>query len=185
VRCPNCSAECSDQAFKCGFCDYVFASDIKPAPPSMETVQMPLPPTPPSAAPSSAQSWPPPPDQSSNQAWPPQDAYQDPPPQNTIPNYVVWAVLSTVLATGLSMFVCCCLPLGLPSGIAAIVFALKVDKLIEIGDLQAAEEASKNAKIWCWVTTGIGALFGVLFLLSVFFNIAAMASPDIFKTIGG
>jgi hypothetical protein len=191
VRCPNCSAECSDQAFKCGFCDYVFASDIKPAPPSMETVQMSLPPTPPPsservgaspppAAPSSAQSWPPP-DQQSTEAWPPQDAYQDPAPaQNAIPNHIVWAILATVIATGAACAGCCFFPLlSLGAGITAIVYASKVDNLAAAGYLREAEQASNNARLWCIVTSVLGVLFIVYFAATLLLGLGTMFLPEV------
>ena len=34
------------------------------------------------------------------------------------------------------------------------------------GDLNAALQASKTAKMWCWVTTVLGIIFGILLILS-------------------
>jgi ABC-type Fe3+ transport system permease subunit len=60
-------------------------------------------------------------------------------------NYLVWAILCTIL---------CCLPLG----IVSIVYAAKVDGLYNSGDYQGAQEASDNAKKWAmW-----GAIIGVV-----------------------
>lgn len=50
-------------------------------------------------------------------------------------NYLVWAILSTVL---------CCLP----AGIVAIVFATKVDSAWAMGDVAGARAASESAKKW-------------------------------------
>jgi hypothetical protein len=57
-----------------------------------------------------------------------------PPP----PNYLVWAILTTVL---------CCLPLG----VASIVFAAQVNSKWAAGDVAGARESSEKAKkfaIW-------------------------------------
>jgi hypothetical protein len=79
-----------------------------------------------------------------------------PPPVSSgnTPSYMAWSIISTVVAT-----LSCC-PLGL-IGIVAIVFSSKVNKLLALEQFDAAQRASKNAKIWCWVTTVI-AIIGVL-----------------------
>lgn len=60
-------------------------------------------------------------------------------------NYLVWAILCTIL---------CCLPLG----VVSIVYAAKVDGLYAAGDLDAAQEASDNAKKYA----KYGAICGVV-----------------------
>lgn len=64
-------------------------------------------------------------------------------PQTPIPNYLVQAILCTV---------CCCLP----AGIAAIVYAAQVNSKQAAGDYVGAQAASKNAKMWCWISFGVG-----------------------------
>lgn len=66
-----------------------------------------------------------------------------PPPGATVPNYLVFAILTTVL---------CCLPAGIP----AIVYAAQVNGKLMAGDYAGALAASNNAKLWCWVAFGIG-----------------------------
>lgn len=75
-------------------------------------------------------------------------------PAGTIPNHLVWSIVATILAT------CLCCPLGLV-GIVAIVFSSKVNTLLGQGDLDGAQRASNNAKIWCWVATAL-AIIGLL-----------------------
>jgi len=78
----------------------------------------------------------------------------------SVPNHLVWAIVSTVLAS------CLCCPFGL-LGIIAIVQANKVNTLLNQGDLDGARRASDTAKTWCWVATalaGIG-LVWVMFSL--------------------
>jgi hypothetical protein len=88
-----------------------------------------------------------------------------PPPASTpapgsIPNYLAWSIIATVLAT------CLCCPLGLV-GIVAIVFASKVNTLLNQGDIAGAQRASANAKTWCWVATAL-AILGLLINIVVF-----------------
>ena len=87
-----------------------------------------------------------------------------PPPASaapgSIPNYLAWSIIATVLAT------CLCCPLGLV-GIVAIVFANKVNTLLNQGDVAGAQRASANAKTWCWVATAL-AIIGLLINIVMF-----------------
>ena len=65
------------------------------------------------------------------------------PPGTTIENYLVFAILATVL---------CCLPAGIP----AIVYAAQVNGKLQAGDVAGAKMASDNAKMWCWISFGLG-----------------------------
>jgi hypothetical protein len=69
-----------------------------------------------------------------------------------VPNYLVFAIVVTVL---------CCLP----TGIAAIVYAAQVNGKLAAGDVAGAQEASKNAKMWCLISVGAGVLIVVLYAL--------------------
>ena len=79
-----------------------------------------------------------------------------------VPNYMVWAIVSTILAF------CLCCVIGAVPGIVAIVFASQVNGKLAAGDRAGAEQASKNAKLWCWITTGL-AIFGLL--LTILFQV--------------
>jgi hypothetical protein len=71
------------------------------------------------------------------------------------PNYLVWAILSTVL---------CCLPLG----VVSIVFAAQVNSKWYAGDVAGAVESSNRAKtfaIWSAVAGVVGALLWVVFVV--------------------
>ena len=76
-----------------------------------------------------------------------------PPTGTTVPNYLVFAILATVF---------CCLPTGIP----AIIYAAQVNGKLAAGDYAGAQAASNNAKIWCWVSFGIG-LVGTLFWIMI------------------
>jgi uncharacterized membrane protein YvbJ len=67
-------------------------------------------------------------------------------PNVYVPNYLVFAILSTVL---------CCLPTGIP----AIVYAAQVNGKLQLGDIAGAQAASNNAKMWCWISFGLGLAF--------------------------
>ena len=70
----------------------------------------------------------------------------------TIPSYLVQSILVTL---------CCCLPLG----IVAIIFAAQVSTKLAAGDVAAAQQASNNARMWCWIAFGCGivaAIIGVI-----------------------
>jgi hypothetical protein len=70
------------------------------------------------------------------------------------PNYLVWAILTTVL---------CCLPLGIPS----IVFSTQVNSKWALGDVAGAQEASAKAKKFAiWAVIGWG-IFLVLYVIAL------------------
>ncbi|MGA2022087.1 MAG: CD225/dispanin family protein [Candidatus Sulfotelmatobacter sp.] len=71
-----------------------------------------------------------------------------------MPNYLVFAILSTVL---------CCLPAGIP----AIVYAAQVNGRLQVGDVAGAQAASNNAKMWCWISLGLGLAFGLIYGIAV------------------
>jgi len=77
-----------------------------------------------------------------------------PAPGYSVPNYLVFAILTTVF---------CCLPTGIP----AIVYAAQVNGKLQAGDLAGAQAASRNAKIWCWVSFGLGLSVGLLYMLVI------------------
>lgn len=89
---------------------------------------------------------------------PPQNPYSStsaPIAPGTVPNHLVWAILSTLF---------CCLPFG----IASIVFAAQVNGKLAAGDLAGAQESSDKAKKWAiWSVVG-WAVMVVLYLLFFF-----------------
>ena len=58
--------------------------------------------------------------------------------------------------------VLCCLPAGIP----AIVYAAQVNGKLQAGDVAGAKAASDNAKMWCWISFGLGlgvfVVYGIL-----------------------
>ena len=72
-----------------------------------------------------------------------------------VPNYLVQAILVTIF---------CCLP----AGIVAIVFAAQVNGKVASGDYAEAQRLSNNAKIWCWVSFGVGLAVAIVYMLFLF-----------------
>lgn len=71
------------------------------------------------------------------------------------PNYLVWAILSTLF---------CCLPFG----VVSIVFAAQVDSKYNAGNYDGAVEASNNAKKWAIISAVVAlALTALWFLLAI------------------
>jgi len=77
-----------------------------------------------------------------------------------IPNYLVQSILVTLF---------CCLPLGIP----AIVFAAQVNGKIQSGDITGALAASKNAKLWCWISFGLGILVMIGYVVLIMLGAVA------------
>jgi predicted secreted protein len=73
-----------------------------------------------------------------------------PPP----PNYLVWAILTTVF---------CCLPLG----IASIVFAAQVNGKWAAGDVAGANESSRKARQFAIWSAIAGVVLAVLYVVLV------------------
>ena len=79
-----------------------------------------------------------------------------PPPSSgggsaTVPNYLVPAIIS----------IFCCWPLG----IVAVIFAAQVNGKVAACDISGAEDASKKAKLFSYISIGIGLAVGVVYLL--------------------
>jgi hypothetical protein len=75
-------------------------------------------------------------------------------------NFLPWAIVATIL---------CCVP----SGIAAIVFAAQVDGKYQRGDYAGAEQSAKNARLWTWISVGLG-LVGIIIAVAI--QVAAVAA---------
>lgn len=82
-----------------------------------------------------------------------------PPAGTIVPNHLVFAILATVF---------CCLPAGIP----AIIYAAQVNGKLQAGDYGGAQLASNNAKMWCWVSLGLG--LGVMAIYIVLIGAGVM-----------
>ena len=77
-----------------------------------------------------------------------------PPPAGApnVPNYLIPAIASTVL---------CCLP----TGVASIIFATQVNAKVAAGDTEGAQAASKKAKMWMFISIGLGIVMWIVIIL--------------------
>lgn len=71
------------------------------------------------------------------------------------PTNLVWAIIATVL---------CCIP----TGIVAIIYALKVAGRYRAGDLEGAKRASETGAWWCIASIVLGVLYVPLAVLLKF-----------------
>jgi len=78
----------------------------------------------------------------------------------SIPNYLVQSILVTL---------CCCLP----GGIVAIVYAAQVNSKLGAGDIAGAQDASGKAKMWCWISFGVGLVVNLIAAAIQIFAISA------------
>lgn len=109
------------------------------------------------------------------QAPPPPPQFQQPPPQYQqapyqqpypqpvppIDTHMVEAILVTLF--------CWWTILSLPCGIVSIVYASQVSSLVAAGNIQGAQQASRNAHTWAMIGLGIGlaAIIGYFIMMSV------------------
>lgn len=80
-------------------------------------------------------------------------------------NYLVWAILSTVM---------CCLP----AGIVSIVYSSKVSGLWAQGRYGEAQAASANAKKWAIISAIVGAVVAVISVIIYVALIVTAVSID-------
>lgn len=78
-------------------------------------------------------------------------------------NYLVWAILSTVL---------CCLP----AGIVSIVYASQVDGKWHSGDFAGAQQSAKNARTWAIVSVCVSLVLIVAYII-FFVAVIARSNP--------
>jgi len=86
-----------------------------------------------------------------SEQWMPPPPPVDPPAN--VPNYLVPAILATLF---------CCLPVG----VVSIVFATQVNSKLAAGDIQGAQAASRNAKLWLIVSVCLGLVVGLVVIVA-------------------
>jgi hypothetical protein len=75
-----------------------------------------------------------------------------------MPSWLVPSVLVTLF---------CCQFLGIP----AIVYAARVDPLLDAGNVAGAREAARKARFWCLLAFGVGLAFGLAYAAMMTFTI--------------
>lgn len=81
-------------------------------------------------------------------------------PPAPVKDYLIPAILVTLLCF-------------FPTGIAAIIYATKVQPALQFGNVAEARRASSRAKVLCWISLGIGLAFYLIVVVAV---VAAAAS---------
>lgn len=82
-------------------------------------------------------------------------------PATGVKNYMLYAILTVFLF--------------LPTGIPAIYFAAKVNPAAQAGNVTAALEASRKAKLLCKISLLVGAILWPLVILTI---VAAVGGPS-------
>ncbi len=82
-----------------------------------------------------------------------------------VPNYFWQSIVALVLSVVQTLFIC--LPIGLVCAIVAVVYASKVDNYQAVQNHLAADDASRNAKLWM--------ILSFSFSILVFLGIAGLA----------
>ena len=75
--------------------------------------------------------------------------------------YFVLSIIFTLL---------CCLP----AGVVGIVYASNAKSKLQIGDVDAASAALNNAKIWTWVSFGLGLVVNVIVFFATLMGSAGL-----------
>jgi hypothetical protein len=69
-----------------------------------------------------------------------------------VPSYMGWAIAVLILCFW-------------PTGIAAVVYASQVGNKLAFGDIAGAQESSRKAKMWCWITFIVGIIIVALAII--------------------
>lgn len=152
MRCPNCNAECPEQAVLCEFCGHTWRGGLESSPPVSVAEPPPLPSGLDSDNPYAASD----------------SAYTGSPqiPTHEVPNHLALSIISAVMS-----LLCCCIPFG----IVPVFFSTQVNTKYANGDYDGARSASANAKLWSWVCIGMALL---MFVLNVILQIVASAGES-------
>lgn len=89
--------------------------------------------------------------------------YNQVPPGGKPINGTLYLVLSII------DIVICCLPLG----IASLVYALKIDKLIAVGDYAGAQDAANKSKRWLIISAVAMAVIYIIYFVLIFAGVVS------------
>ncbi|MEM1442018.1 MAG: CD225/dispanin family protein [Verrucomicrobiota bacterium] len=77
--------------------------------------------------------------------------------------------IPTYLWQSIVLLIVCCLP----AAVVALVYSVKVEPALEAGDISGAKEASDAAKMWCWISFGLGLIFHLFIIGSLIIGATA------------
>jgi hypothetical protein len=171
MYCPQCGGTNDDAARYCTTCGLDMENYRKqwqqPGPPA--TGQQPPATERTNQQPYGQQSYGPPPyQQQQPQQYQTQQYYQSAPGYGAmanVPSYMGWAIATLILCFW-------------PTGIVAVVYASQVGSKLALGDYAGAVHSSKRAKLWSWVSFGVGIAGVVIAVAAVI--IAAAASVTVY-----
>lgn len=89
---------------------------------------------------------------------PPGSAIPGAVPAQSVPNYLVWSIISNL----------CCFP---PTGLVALIYSAKTATAMELGNISMAQDLSKKARMWNITSLCIGLVFGILWIISSLFSL--------------
>lgn len=168
MYCPQCGGTNDDSARFCTTCGLDMEAYKKQwqQPATAEAGQ---PPAPEAQQPYGQQSYGPPPYQQQQYQAPYQgQQYQPAPGYGSIPHvpsHMVWAILTLILCFW-------------PTGIVAVVYASGVGNKLAVGDYAGAVHSSKRAKLWSWISFGVGVFWIVVAIIILL--VAAAASITVY-----
>jgi len=84
-----------------------------------------------------------------------------------IPSYMGWAIVTLILCFW-------------PTGIVAVVYASKVGNQLALGNIPGAQEASRKAKMWTWITFAIGIAIAVIAIAAAVIFAVAVNSVRVY-----
>ena len=76
-------------------------------------------------------------------------------------NAEVVGYMSNYLAPAIVVMIFCCFPLG----IIGLVYAAQVNGLLIAREFDKARMASRNARMWCWITFAAGIVFWSMYVI--------------------
>lgn len=86
-------------------------------------------------------------------------------PVPRIPTYMGWAIATLILCFW-------------PTGIVAVIYAAQVNNKLAYGDYAGAQESSRKAKMWSWISFGIS--LAALVILVLFSLVAGLSFSNVY-----
>jgi len=147
MQCPKCGWQNPDNVTKCNNC----FTEMTPAAPQQPQPTQQMPQQPYAQQPQQPYT---------------QQPYGQAPGGQTVPDYMIWSVIITIV----SLFCCCYLPVPVAFGIVAIVKSSQANNKKAMGDYLGALRESNAAKTWLYWAVGLdiaGLIVAVIYIIGV------------------